>query len=71
MVATGKYSMLLTLNPLLRLGEEEQQWLSHGGDTGAVLHGVGSNSMQEQEIEVFSQGFSNLFCFLSVSVFQD
>ena len=26
--------------PHLRLGGEEQQWLPHGGDTGAVLHGV-------------------------------
>ena len=26
--------------PHLRIGGEEQQWLPHGGDTKAVLHGV-------------------------------
>ena len=31
---------LFRKTPHLRLGGEEQQWLPHGGDTGAVLHGV-------------------------------
>ena len=35
-------------------------------DWAAKFRGSGG-----QQLEVFSQGFSNLFCFLSVSVFQD